>query len=208
MGDVVPFRKNKKRQWTRPEDYGAEPDPPKRKPPKKPRGSKRRWLRPWMFWLVASIGIGLWVAKDPALLEPPSVLASDPERLDGKFTLCGTTGSANCVIDGDTIRVGKRSIRIIGIDAPEIRDARCEAEGVAGRKARDGLLALLNAGPVQMVGRIDDPRDQYGRELRALRRVATDGTETSIADQLVAQGLVREYRGGSRQGWCGELPGG
>ena len=200
MGDVVPFRKREQRRWTRPEDYGAEPDPPRK--PKKPRKPKRRWLQPWMFWLVASLAIGLWVARDPALIEPPDMLASEPETIPGPFTLCGRGGAANCVIDGDTIRIGQRSVRLIGIDAPEIADARCESEAVAGRKARDGLQKLLNAGPVEMVGRIDEPTDKYGRELRALRRVGPNGETDSIAGRLLDAGLVREYRGGTRQGWC------
>ena len=202
MGEIVPFRKRKSSgRWTRPEDYGHSSGPPG-KPPKRPRKGKRRWLRPWMFWLVVSIAVGLWVAEDPALFEPPAALASEPETVGGRFTICGDQRSQLCVIDGDTIRIGNRSIRLIGIDAPEIREPSCEAERVAGVQSTRALQALLNEAPFEMVGRIDAPVDQYGRELRALSRVGENGERVSIAEQLVAAGHAQSYRGGWDVDWC------
>ena len=204
MGDIVPFRK--KPSWTRPEDYGHLPQPPQF--PKKggggrpPRPSRwKKWL-PLLFWLAVVTGLSWWVAGDPLRVEPPSFLEGEPEPVSGKFTLCGTKGSANCVVDGDTIRIGKRTIRIVGIDAPETRDAQCAMERRMGEAAAGALLALVNQGPFEMVGRIDDPRDEYGRELRALVRRKADGSEQSIASDLVSAGMARSYIGGSREPWC------
>lgn len=205
MGDVVPFRG--KRRWTRPEDYGHFPKPPGKGPdrpaPEKPKPPKRRWARAWLFWLVAFIGIGLWVGEDPALmLEPPFWLASEPETVKGTFTRCGPGRGSNCVIDGDTFKIGERKIRIIGIDAPETHPARCDAEAKMGEKATAELQRLLNQGPFTMVGRIDDPVDKYGRELRAVRRVKADGATQLIAREMIDSGMVRAYRGSFRKSWC------
>lgn len=201
MGDVVPFRKS--RRWTRPEDYGHQSDPPPRKPEPPRRGKGKRWLRPWMFWLVVFLGTSFWVGSDPVLFEPPALLATEPEHVTGEFTRCGRGRGENCVIDGDTFRLGDRTIRLIGIDAPETHPARCEAEAKAGEAATAELQRLLNAGPFVMVSRIDEPTDRYGRELRAVRRALPDGTTQVIAEEMIASGTVRAYRGAFRAGWCG-----
>jgi endonuclease YncB( thermonuclease family) len=55
------------------------------------------------------------------------------------------------VIDGDTIALGKMSVRISGIDAPE-RDQMCQQGSVAvacGRQATSTLRAIIGAAPVQ-----------------------------------------------------------
>ena len=43
-------------------------------------------------------------------------------------------------------------------------------EAVKAEAATAELQRLLNHGPFEMVGRIDDMKDRYGRDLRALRR--------------------------------------
>jgi endonuclease YncB( thermonuclease family) len=144
----------------------------------------------------------LWVVSDPVLVDPPAFLQGEPEQVTGTFTQCGKGSNANCVVDGDTIRIGKRSIRLIGIDAPEVREPRCPAEAELGAKATQELLRLTNAGPFTMTSRLDEPRDRYGRELRVLTRAREDGTTQSFARDLIASGTVRRYTGGSRGDWC------
>lgn len=201
MGDVVPFRK--KRRWTTPEDYGHFPHPPPQnggKPPREPR-------RPRFFTGVRPLAllvtlVTLWVLYDPALYEPPAFLADKPETVAGSFTRCGQARGGNCVIDGDTFRLGERKIRLIGIDAPETHPARCPAEARQGEAAAAELQRLLNEGPFAMTARLDRPTDRYGRELRAVTRQRPDGTRQSLAADLLASGKVRPYRGGLRNTWC------
>ena len=52
-----------------------------------------------------------------------------------------------------------------------------------------------------MVGRIDDSRDKYGRDLRAITRKLSNGKTQSIADDLRSSGLVHRYVG-FKTGWC------
>lgn len=107
------------------------------------------------------------------------------------------------MIDGDTFRLGTRKIRILGIDAPETGEhARWLDEARRGEAATARLQALLSAGRFEMIARKGDERDQYGRELRTLRRTGTDGKTGSIAAQMRAEGLVHRYDG-HKTTWCG-----
>lgn len=157
------------------------------------------WLRPVM--LVAGILI-LWPALDPALIEPPGFLSSDPVVVDARFGRCGRTWRGACVVDGDTIRLGARRIRIIGIDAPEMHPPGCAEEARLGEEATQKLLELLNQGPFEMTGRIDDSTDRYGRHLRVITRMRPDGSVQSIGADMQAAGLAKAYLGGLRGGWC------
>jgi endonuclease YncB( thermonuclease family) len=152
-------------------------------------------------FLLLAVLLLLWSGFDPALVEPFGPLATEPETVDRHFSRCGPGSGAACVVDGDTFRLGARRIRIIGIDAPEVH-ARCPAEARLAEAATVRLQQLLNAGPFEMVGRIDDMTDRYGRELRALRRTAPKETTVSIADEMRSAGLARRYLGGWRAGWC------
>jgi endonuclease YncB( thermonuclease family) len=60
------------------------------------------------------------------------------ETLDGRRLV---------IVDGDTSANGFERVRISNIDAPESFRSRCEAELVAGLKAKEHLAALLRSGP-------------------------------------------------------------
>ncbi len=198
MGDVVPFRREKPR-WTRPEDYGLPPEDPREpRPPRRPS----RFMAGLRPWILLSLLLALFTLYDPALVEPPRFLASEPEPVAGKFTRCGPGRGNLCVIDGDTFKIGERKIRLIGIDAPETHSPKCPAEAQLGEAATAELQRLLNLGPFILLGRIDAPTDKYGRELRAALRKGSDGSDQSIADTLIASGKVKRYLGGLRGGWC------
>jgi endonuclease YncB( thermonuclease family) len=90
-----------------------------------------------------------------------------------------------------------RSVRVAGIDAPEIdRGARCPAEQALAVKARDRLLAILAAAQEVSI-EVVTARDQYGR---MVGRLLADGQDAGA--MLVAEGLARTYKGGRRKGWC------
>ena len=120
-----------------------------------------------------------------------------PERVAERFVLCGESGSSACVSDGDSFRLGKRKIRIRGIDAPETGEkARCEAERVKAEAARLALRDWLNRGPFAMQAMPGDERDQYGRDLRIVTR---DGRR--VDDEMIAKGLAHEYVN-RKTSWC------
>jgi hypothetical protein len=63
------------------------------------------------------------------------------------------------VIDGDTVAIARERIRVLGIDAPETREARCERERVAGYQTKARVVDLLRFGRSTLARIIVDGRD-------------------------------------------------
>jgi endonuclease YncB( thermonuclease family) len=160
------------------------------------------WLRLLRPFILGGILLSIWPMADPALVDPIGFLATNPERVDQHFTRCGPGRGHACVIDGDTIKLGQRKIRVIGIDAPEVHSPQCPEEARLAEAATAKLQILLNQGPFDMVGSITRDKDRYGRDLRALNRINPDGTPTSIAEEMRKSGLAHRYLGGYKSGWC------
>ncbi len=108
-------------------------------------------------------------------------------------------------VDGDTLEVRAKvwlrqeitvAVRIRGIDAPEMR-ARCPREKEMAEAATAALAAAVEGHDVRLV-RIED--DKYGG--RVLADVVMD-SGASLAEAMLASGLVRAYQGGTREAWCG-----
>lgn len=118
-----------------------------------------------------------------------------------RFPLCGSGRAAACVVDGDTLHIGQRRIRLTGYDAPEL-DGTCAAEQERARIARAALAAWLNAGPFELDGGADPPRDKYGRELRAARRVGSEGHLDLLAEHMVAADLAAGGGWFEDRDWC------
>ena len=96
------------------------------------------------------------------------------------------TGSVR-VVDGDTLAIDHRRIRIRGIDAPELAQT-CDRAGTTypcGEVARDALRALTRSAPVSC---IVSGRDRYGRDLAACR---ADGQDVGAA--LVRHGFAVSF---------------
>lgn len=163
------------------------------------RKERRGWLHTLWLWLsvltvIALAALWLSTSSVPFL--------SDAERQEiPALTWQACTdvpGRERCVVDGDTVRIGGETIRLAGLDTPELA-GECEAERIAARAARDALIAWANAGAFTVSG---GERDKYGRPLRAFTRGAP-GFRSDAAEALVAKGVARPYDGGGREGWCG-----
>jgi micrococcal nuclease len=154
---------------------------------------KRRDIRRalWLIPLLALAGALL----DPSLIAPFGPLAAT-ERVAATFVPCGQGTGVACVIDGDTFRLGDRTIRITGIDAPELAAPRCPAEAALARRSADRLVALLDQGPFDMIAHRLQRQDRYGRDLMVIKR-----NGVSIGGQLIDEGLAHRYIG-SKRSWC------
>lgn len=105
------------------------------------------------------------------------------------------------VIDGDSLVIGGRRIRILGIDAPELDQTCHDAAGQTWACGRDARQALAARVARQQVSCRVAGQDRYGR---ALARCATGGTD--LAGWLVHEGWAvpagndqRRYRAVSQK---------
>ena len=155
-----------------------------------------KWRSRGRRWAVAALIVAacaVWVGFADRLA-PPEPVESEV-RLS--FRPCGTKGSGPCVIDGDTVAIGQRRVRLTGYDAPEM-DGACEAERATALKAKAQLHRWLARGPFTWTGGEDPPRDRYGRELREARR-----GDDLLAEHMVTAGLAEEMGWGAKTiDWC------
>lgn len=118
-------------------------------------------------------------------------------------------GNRIVVIDGDTVALPgnpAERIRIYNIDAPETRNAHCDAELVAGLKAKERLAELLRGRPVTV-----DRCEPSGRctdfYSRTLARLSAGGRD--LGGVLVAEGRALPWATGAAARaartayWCG-----
>lgn len=109
------------------------------------------------------------------------------------------------VYDGDTIKsnLGKRmpeelrpmSIRIRGIDTPEIR-TKCAKEKMLGHRAR-AAVELLAVGRTSM--KVENY--EWGKYARIVADVKIGGVD--VANHLIERGLAVPYDGGTKtHNWC------
>lgn len=110
----------------------------------------------------------------------------------------------NLCYDGDTCYViaptlpeplQKMSVRILGIDTPEIR-AECDEEKKLALKARELANKLFkDATKIEFANL---KWDKYGG--RVLVDVYLDGR--SYKDEIINSGLAKPYDGGTKDSWC------
>ncbi|MBU1173898.1 MAG: thermonuclease family protein [Alphaproteobacteria bacterium] len=113
-----------------------------------------------------------------------------------QFAPCSGPSRVTCVVDGDTIWLEGRKIRLADIDTPEVTSPHCAYELSLGHRATERLTQLLNAGPFS-VERAGRDKDIYSRDLRIVTR-----NGNSLGDVLVREGLAHVWDGG-KHSWCG-----
>ena len=108
------------------------------------------------------------------------------------------------VYDGDTFTVeaypwpgitAKASVRVNGVDTPEIR-GKCEEEKQKAIAAREFVKWLI-LGEVVFLEHV-----KYGKYAGRVVADVKLNSGASLADKIINQGLGREYHGGAREGWC------
>ena len=136
--------------------------------------------------ILTALTMGVWM-----------YLVRHSARNEGRSDAC----RVGYVYDGDTVELrcgeDRHTARIVGLDTPETRDARCDAELVHGKKATARLRVLVAGGEVRYLRR---GYDKYGR---MLIRLTID--KVDVAKTLVNEGLAVRYNGGSRINWCRKL---
>jgi len=133
-----------------------------------------------------------WLATQPTQSAQPSVMTTPASTssgpvLDGPYPVTE-------VVDGDTIKVSLNgrivSIRLIGMDAPELRDPRKPVQCYAAEAARFTQDMIARAGNRVLLERDVSETDQYGRLLRYVWLDQPDGRRM-LNYELVAQGYAQ-----------------
>ncbi len=172
----------------------------------KGRSRKRRrswWASVRVFVLAAAVTALWWFVYRPLTAEGEWI------AVEKDYGLCAMRSDGpvqGCVIDGDTLAIGfgkqARRIRFTGYDAPEL-DGACEAERERAIKARDFLHAWLSEGAFEWSGADEPPYDQYGRELREVRREQPGNRYEYLADAMVEHDLAAASGWGTTpRDWC------
>jgi hypothetical protein len=108
------------------------------------------------------------------------------------FAQCYSAGGADCVLDGDTIRIDRSAVEIAGILAPRIRGAACAKEKEAGIKAALGLSEILKKGKVTLG---TPALDAQGREVRPVLV-----NDEDVGSKMISASLARPA--GVTPAWC------
>ena len=104
----------------------------------------------------------IWPTLDPALVEPPSFLSTEPEQVNETFTVRAGRGARTPVSSTATrsSSAGPK-IRIIGIDAPEVEAVPGRSDAAAAATAK--LQALSTRVRLRWSARIDNNRPLWPR---------------------------------------------
>lgn len=150
-------------------------------------------MRPWIHPFLHLVTVFAATLAAPSGALAGRIDLKGPIEAEVLRVLDGDTVEARALIwPGQSVRV---SVRIRGIDAPEIH-SRCAREREAAGRARDMLAGLVAQGRIALTN-IGGGK-YYGR---VLADVATPDN-ADIASLLLAAALVRPYQGGRRQPYC------
>jgi endonuclease YncB( thermonuclease family) len=100
----------------------------------------------------------------------------------------GDSGGPVRVVDGDTLRIGERRIRLHGIDAPERAQSCTDASGQSYRCGEAATAALTRLLGGRQPACVERDRDSYGRSVAVC---AVDGRDLNRA--MVAEGWAVAY---------------
>lgn len=209
--NLAPFERREARKWTRVADYWTDsasggpalnwssPAPLSdfaiRRRTEQPRPSTRRgFLLPISVIVLAAV-VSLWGS---GVLESGQKQREAPTATTSrglKFGLCTEGGLTNCVASGDSFYLGGKTVRIAGIEAPQLYGAACPREAALGQSAALRLQALLNSGELEMT-RVPQDLDRFGL---LLRNVAIDGKD--VGRTMRHEGLARQI-GDLTRNWC------
>jgi endonuclease YncB( thermonuclease family) len=145
--------------------------------------------------VLAAIGLSIWGSGMLERAKSPRTAATATTSRGLVFGLCNEGGLTNCVASGDSFYLGGKTVRVAGIEAPQLYGAACPKEATLGRKSAAKLQGLLNSGELEMM-KVGQDLDRYGL---LLRNVAVDGKD--VGRTMVAAGLARDI-GDLTRSWC------
>ena len=127
--------------------------------------------------LLAGTALGLAIPEPPTTRSMPAETVVLPGSRD-----------VRSIIDGDTFKAGNQSIRLHGIDAPELAQT-CEG-WAAGEAARNALVGLLARGAPQCEY---IATDVYGRTVAVCRVNGEDVSEAMVRSGMAYAAYSHDY---------------
>ena len=126
---------------------------------------------------------------------PFSIYAVD--FIDVEITRCYDGDTCTAILPGVHSFFQKMSVRLDGIDAPEIR-GKCYEEKILARESRDIVIRIIESG--KQIDLMSCKRDKY---FRIGCKIFVDGM--NLKDILLKdKNHFRDYDGGKRDSWCEE----
>lgn len=114
-----------------------------------------------------------------------------------QLEVCSGSVRINCLVDGDTIWIEGKKLRMEGYDTPEPTSQICggQAEVALAHKATERALELLNTKPwtIKYSGEIDNTGT------RELVTISVDGRD--LGEILIEERLARKWPDGP-EFWC------
>jgi endonuclease YncB( thermonuclease family) len=117
------------------------------------------------------------------------------EIRDGKREIRMPVQPNASAIDGDSLRIGDENIRLIGIDAPELRQTCRDERGrdwACGRDAHALLIRIVSRGKVTCAS---NGKDRYNRTLAR----CSAGDIADVGEALVREGYAIDFMKGGYQ---------
>ena len=179
-------------RWGEPVSVG---DFRRRPRPDTPQRVSRRGMLLPVAAVLAAILLSIWGSG--ILQKPLKATVEVPQTRSAGlvFGLCSEGGLTNCVASGDSFYLGGKTVRIAGIEAPQLYGAACPKEAALGRTSSGGLQALLNSGQLELA-KVGPDLERYGL---LLRNVTVDGKD--VGQAMVRDGLARDI-GDLTRSWC------
>lgn len=166
----------------------------------RPEPKPRRWRLP----VVALVALSAMLASGIGL--PPDLMGSAPRQQDWSALAAEVR-----VMDGDTLRLGDRTVRLAKVDAPERGQTCADAAGRAfdcGAAAADALARLVDGRSVVC---LVSGRDRFGRGLGLCSAggaelnagLVSAGWALAAEDDPAVRALEADARRGARGLWAG-----
>jgi endonuclease YncB( thermonuclease family) len=116
------------------------------------------------------------------------------------------------VVDGDTIRAGGLTYRLVGFDTPETRDAKCPQERALGERAASRLRAIVGGSSLDLTevrcsclpGTHGTRFCNHGRRCGVLKANREDVGQLLIRERLARPFVCGKYQCPTRQPWCAQ----
>jgi hypothetical protein len=179
-------------RWGEPVSVG---DFRRRPRPDTPQRVGRRGLLLPLAAVLIAILLSVWGSG--ILRKPSSQIAGGQQTRSAGlvFGLCSEGGLTNCVASGDSFYLAGKTVRIAGIEAPQLYGAACPKEAALGRTSSARLQALLNSGELELA-KVGPDLERYGL---LLRNVSVNGKD--VGQAMVQDGLARDI-GDLTRSWC------